>query len=128
MQNQRNAVLAKNRDQLMGLVDSSRFKRANAVKVYKDFASVVKFIDDKGNDVDSKEGAVLTPPVLKDTVAANSEKTQPRKAEQARKAVKAQPTQKLEQATQNADQSSSASQPTDLEEKGKSRYWDTKFV
>ncbi|MFT6067495.1 MAG: hypothetical protein ACJAWD_000776, partial [Methylophilaceae bacterium] len=46
MQKEKNsrAVLAKNRNQLMDLMFSSKLKRANEVKVYKEFASVVTFI------------------------------------------------------------------------------------
>lgn len=42
---QKKAQLAKNRDHLMDLVSNAKLNRANEVKVYKDFASVVTFLD-----------------------------------------------------------------------------------
>ena len=71
----RRAVLAKNRNQLMDLMFSSKLKRANEVKVYKEFASVVTFVDRKNNEQALMGTLILTDKVLDESVKDKPSKT-----------------------------------------------------
>lgn len=113
MQNEKNGreVLAKNRNQLMDLMFSSKMKRANEVKVYKEFSSVIDFIDRESNEL------IL----LDEPVDTRHEKDRPSK-------TTASPVNnEVGSGKVNRDQVNN-SQEDASNEKGKSNYWDRRYI
>ncbi|MDE0925746.1 MAG: hypothetical protein OR997_01445 [Methylophilaceae bacterium] len=110
------AVLAKNRNQLIDLMFSSKLKRANEVKVYKEFASVVTFVDRKNN-----EQALMGTLILTDKVLDESVKDKPSK------------TTSLPIGNEDGSNEINSSQVTvelddEPDEKWKSNYWDKVYL
>ncbi|MFT7228930.1 MAG: hypothetical protein ACI8PW_001520 [Methylophilaceae bacterium] len=107
---------SENRNQLMDLMFSSKLKHANEVKVYKEFASVVTFIERKNN-----EQALIGPPILTDKVVDESVKDKPSK------------TTSLpigNEVDSNEMNSSQVTVELDDEPDGKwkSNYWDRRYI
>jgi hypothetical protein len=110
------AVLAKNRNQLMDLMFSSKLKRANEVKVYKEFTSVVTFIDRKNN-----EQALMGARILTDKVVDESVKDKPSKTTSS-------PVGNEVGSNEMNSSQVAIELDNDPDEKGKSNYWDRRYI
>ena len=119
------AVLAKNRNQLMDLVFSSKLKRANEVKVYKEFASVVTFIDRENDDQ-----ALMGIPILTDKVVEGNAKGKPSKATSSSIGNEVGSSEMGRNQANNGQDNSQGAVELDGEpdEKEKSNYWDRRYI
>lgn len=120
MQKQTKAALAQNRDELMGFVDGAKFKRAAEGKVYKDFASVIDFIDREDNTL-----IALDKPAVQSKKVEKLEKIEPR---QTTPPIVNHVLEAKSQVSNQASKESAVNLGDEVDGKGKSNYWERKYV